>query len=612
MTFHTSLVVLCLTPYPSIENAEEAFEGGTGENPIQPGGKVTFTCKHPRGFSDGSKTHEAACSLAEPDAWCTTFVKEETALLCPPPRKHVSKTKREKEEVGKVMYPDCLLTVKGKEYMGRVNVTETGKSCLRWDAPELRKIYDADPIYKFDAYPGLLYEEFFLNLNPASHENFCRNPTTKDRPWCFVDDDGEIHSEYCRIPLCDDKRAPECKLTQKGGEYMGVKNITISGFPCNSWLDPKNQEYERIQENKRLTFSDPLTTTHNYCRNPNGSPGGPWCSIKDTGGSGMQYEYCDVPFCALEAVEREYGDEAPRMYPECRMTEMGKEYIGSENQTESGRNCLFWREFRKIDLNFISSHLSIEDRYTGSSELTKIFRHVLEMQDGNFCRNLALKERPWCFVSYDFSWEYCNIPLCRGSRVPLECKITHDGTEYAGSINVTAEGEKCIPWLAMTPNRNSALQYLLWFPDFGLDSRHNYCRNIHKIYDGPWCKTKQNMISSCKIPFCSEEDKKPTSEEKSATGNLECRQTETGTEYVGTMRKTETRKNCLRWDSQPYGKLDDFNPALTYEEHFQRNDPSTEENFCRNPTSKERPWCFVDDAEKKWEFCDIPLCSNHP
>ncbi|CAG0902896.1 unnamed protein product [Darwinula stevensoni] len=85
-----------------------------------------------------------------------------------------------------------------------------------------------------------------------------------------------------------------------------------------------------------------------------------------------------------------------------------------------------------------------------------------------------------------------------------------------------------------------------------------------------------------------------------------------GTEYVGTMRKTETRKNCLRWDSQPYGKLDDFNPDLTYEEHFQRNDPSTEENFCRNPTSKERPWCFVDGAEKKWEFCDIPLCPNHP
>ncbi|CAG0902886.1 unnamed protein product [Darwinula stevensoni] len=193
------------------------------------------------------------------------------------------------------------------------------------------------------------------------------------------------------------------------------------------------------------------------------------------------------------------------------------------------------------------------------------------------------------------------------SAEPLECKITQEGSEYAGSVDEAADGEKCEPWLAMTPDRNSALQYLLMFPDVELDSRHNYCRNPDKTYDGPWCKTKQRKISLCKIPFCSEENMKSASEEKSANGNLECRQSETGTEYVGTMKKTKTGKNCLRWDSQPYGKLD-----LTYEGHFLRNDPSTEQNFCRNPTSKERPWCFVDDAATKWEFCDIPLCPNHP
>ncbi|CAG0899260.1 unnamed protein product [Darwinula stevensoni] len=203
-------------------------------------------------------------------------------------------------------------------------------------------------------------------------------------------------------------------------------------------------------------------------------------------------------------------------------------------------------------------------------------------------------------------------PVIHPSAVPLECKITQEGSEYAGSVDEAADGEKCEPWLAMTPNRNIALQYLLWFPDFGVDSRHKLCRNPGNTRDGPWCKTKRDKISLCKIHFCSEEDKKSVSKEKSANGNQECRQTETETEYVGTMRKTETGKNCLRWDSQPYGKLDDFNPDLTYEGHFLRNDPSAEENFCRNPTSKERPWCFVDDAARKWEFCDIPLCPNHP
>lgn len=35
------------------------------------------------------------------------------------------------------------------------------------------------------------------------------------------------------------------------------------------------------------------------------------------------------------------------------------------------------------------------------------------------------------------------------------------------------------------------------------------------------------------------------------------------------------------------------------------------ENYCRNPDLDEGgPWCYTTDPRKRWEYCDIPLCSG--
>ncbi|CAG0898565.1 unnamed protein product [Darwinula stevensoni] len=161
-----------------MKNAEETFVGWRGDYPVPQGGMVIFTCKHPRGFSDGSKQHTTTCSSRAPDAWCSTFV-EERAPTCPHPRE---------------VYPECRLSEMGKEYTGSINQTEMGKDCFRWDSPELIELFNVDSLDGFN--PNLFYKEHFINLDPFSHDNYCRNPTSKERPWCFVDD-GHIHPEYC-------------------------------------------------------------------------------------------------------------------------------------------------------------------------------------------------------------------------------------------------------------------------------------------------------------------------------------------------------------------------------------------------------------------------------
>ena len=79
----------------------------------------------------------------------------------------------------------------------------------------------------------------------------------------------------------------------------------------------------------------------------------------------------------------------------------------------------------------------------------------------------------------------------------------------------------------------------------------------------------------------------------------ECLENPKGTGYIGTASKTKSGLTCQRWDSQkPHGhKLESL---------------GDQENYCRNPGSNERlSWCYTTSADKRWEYCDIPLCGKN-
>ena len=59
--------------------------------------------------------------------------------------------------------------------------------------------------------------------------------------------------------------------------YIGKKNTTVSGIPCQSWKSQHPHVHPHIQS--YLFPEDDLN--HNFCRNPTYNETGPWCYTLD-------------------------------------------------------------------------------------------------------------------------------------------------------------------------------------------------------------------------------------------------------------------------------------------------------------------------------------------
>merc|ERR1712178_379757 len=89
-------------------------------------------------------------------------------------------------------------------------------------------------------------------------------------------------------------------FSAQGSSSRCVKTTTRSGKECQNWTSQEPNAH-RFNQYKH---SDAGIGNHNKCRNPDGSPWGPWCYIKEntSGGSGegVRWEYCygkDFLYC---------------------------------------------------------------------------------------------------------------------------------------------------------------------------------------------------------------------------------------------------------------------------------------------------------------------------
>ena len=111
--------------------------------------------------------------------------------------------------------------------------------------------------------------------------------------------------------------ARNCRASVWPRNYLGNRSTTVSGKTCQRWdsLSHHKHRFTTIE----FFFPDiSLREASNYCRNPYGTEGGPWCF-----GNGSDYcEYCDIPVCGKQTLgERERERDRERQRETERETE---------------------------------------------------------------------------------------------------------------------------------------------------------------------------------------------------------------------------------------------------------------------------------------------------
>jgi len=347
----------------------------------------------------------------------------------------------------------CKTTKQGKEYLGTLSVTKSGRTCQTWTSQTPQK-------HTFNS------ANLFLDASVSAANNYCRNPDgSADGPWCYTTD-STVRWEYCDVKFC--AVPDECKKTKLGVEYRGTVSVTNTGRTCQAW---KNQSPHQHSVNQDSMFPDQsITDANNYCRNPDGGPLGPWCYTTD---SAVRWEYCSIPFCAPA---------------QCKTTKQGKEYRGTLSKTKSGLTCQAW---------------SSQSPHSHAANTDNLFPDQNVGEASNYCRAAdSSSDGPWCYTTDPAKrWEYCDVPFCK----PAQCKTTKQGKEYRGTLSKTKSGLTCQAWTSQSPHKHSANSDNL-FPDQNVGQASNYCRAADSSPDGPWCYTTdpKTRWEYCDVPVCGE------------------------------------------------------------------------------------------------------------
>ncbi|XP_061570525.1 hepatocyte growth factor a [Cololabis saira] len=297
--------------------------------------------------------------------------------------------------------PQCSAEVcvrcNGEDYRGQMDHTQSGKECQRWDSARPHK----------HSFQPKKYRDKDLK------DNYCRNPDSRLRPWCFTMDP-RTPWEYCDIPACAPSEDTDVNVTTscvqgEGTGYRGTMNVTPEGVTCQRWDSQYPHNHSFLPHNFKCK-----DLRENYCRNPDGADY-PWCF---TTNPNQRIAKCThIPRCDAEAARK----------IECYEDD-GEMYRGTLSITRSGIPCADW-----------SHHINSEDSHSTVSHVGL---------ENNYCRNPDRdKHGPWCFTSPNnrLAWDYCKLRTCESAttapqpialtRAKISCFV-HINTRIVGGHQV--------------------------------------------------------------------------------------------------------------------------------------------------------------------------------
>ena len=213
-------------------------------------------------------------------------------------------------------------------------------------------------------------ELYYWDINCFDGYKDCPNGEDESRANPICADRKHHNLNHCTVPYLTifKLRLSFLECYKEGVEYTGVQDETKHSYTCMRW-DATSPHVPRAEVLQNLTDSN-----HNYCRNPDNDPKGPWCYTTDPN---KRFQYCNIPSCDAK---------------ECYNSGVNG-YLGRKAVTKSGYTCQKW-----------------------SSDSPHYPQRFPKAVNHNYCRLTTLDDsdaEPWCYTTNpNVIWEACDIPKC--------------------------------------------------------------------------------------------------------------------------------------------------------------------------------------------------------
>ncbi|XP_066292800.1 apolipoprotein(a)-like [Branchiostoma lanceolatum] len=511
----------------------------------------------------------------------------------------------------------------GVSYRGPVSVTNTGKTCQRWDSqtPHTTSVTPAN-------YPSTGLEE-----------NYCRNPDGDTGVWCYTTD-RDTRWEFCDVPVCGtgsgDVRVSQCagsttniarghEVTQSSVHAEGAPERAVDGnvngnYPDScTHTDMDYQPWWRVDlgaskcvdrvvvTNRKDCCSERLDDFKVYVGDDPNVFGNPSCGDEQ---SAADMDTITVACGGLTG--RYVGIALPdwQYLTLCEVQVFGDDCLTRVTGTELSYR---WDLPPLTSSPFPFEVKASSDVHIALSNQNSPMDDMYEIVIGGWSnsRSVIRRQEQGDAVASAATPDILSPSVYRGFL------ISWSG-EGVISIRLETEDYPFLTWTDPNPLPISHVGYSTGYSSTGTflfcphqapkKWREDYrCGQGYPAEDGspaecdpdgvyPCCSPANwcgHTADHCDCPTCV--DYRDTQSDDCKDGN--------GETYRGTAAHTVTGLECQRWASH--------SPHAHYHiTPFWYPNAGLDENYCRNPTRDPDPWCYTTDPDVRWEFCDVSLCDD--